>query len=315
MPTKPRLFISAPVDGRLTPNRIKQKNAIINRIAAQGFETIGFEPAAWNAATTLTKLWSVERTCAWLRHCDGMVILALAKDRVEIFSAVGDEAKISVGRKVNRASTFNHLEGGLAISIGLPVLLLIEQGVPTDGVFATGNRILEIPARGFDAWLAGSHFDDLVNRLSHQLCERRDIFLGYCSKANSHALLIRDYLEAEGLTVLDWSRDFRHGGATILEEIERASLRCRSAIFLFTKDDELAQHPGSVPRDNVVLEAGYFTRSLGKSRVAIVKQKGTKMPVDFGGIIYQSFEDESDLKQVCPKLFEFVHNALSFDFG
>jgi len=32
MPTKPRLFTSAPVDGRLTPNRIKQKNAMIEQL-------------------------------------------------------------------------------------------------------------------------------------------------------------------------------------------------------------------------------------------------------------------------------------------
>lgn len=107
---------------------------------------------------------------------------------------------------------------------------------------------------------------------------------------------IRSYLENKNFNVLDWAKDFRPAGATILEEIEKAAHRCRCGVFLFTKDDELEKNARAkasftaVPRDNVLLEAGYFTQALGKDRVAVVREKDAKMPADLGGIIYLSLK-------------------------
>jgi predicted nucleotide-binding protein len=44
----------------------------------------------------------------------------------------------------------------------------------------------------------------------------------------------------------------------------------------------------AAPRDNVVLEAGYFIRAKGKDRVLIVREAGAKLPADIGGTIYAS---------------------------
>jgi predicted nucleotide-binding protein len=119
-------------------------------------------------------------------------------------------------------------------------------------------------------------------------------------------------LEGKGFSVLDWARDFRPAGATILEEIERAANRCRCAVFLFTKDDELEKYAqakasfNAVPRDNVLLEAGYFTQARGKERVAIVREQGAKMPADLGGIIYLSLENKNQLLTVKRRLVTFL---------
>ena len=123
---------------------------------------------------------------------------------------------------------------------------------------------------------------------------------------------MRIHIEELGHSVIDWTRDFTPAGVTILEEIERACNRCRCAVFLFTKDDELAEDLtgkatfDSVPRDNVLLEAGYFTRSHGKARVAIVREAGAKMPADLGGIIYLSFDDRNQLADLKSRLDTFL---------
>jgi predicted nucleotide-binding protein len=130
---------------------------------------------------------------------------------------------------------------------------------------------------------------------------------------------IRDYLEANGFTVIDWARDFRPAGATVLEQIESASHRCRCAVFLFTKDDEIEQNAlgeasfEALPRDNVLLEAGYFTVARGKRQVAIVREVGTKMPSDFGGIIYLSMADREKLAPVKRGLKKFLNEILTAD--
>ena len=119
--------------------------------------------------------------------------------------------------------------------------------------------------------------------------------------------------------MLDWARDFRRGGATVLEEIESASRRCRCAVFLFTNDDEVeASAKGkasfdAIPRDNVLLEAGYFTVARGKRRVAIVRESGAKMPSDFGGIIYLSMSGRNDLAKVKEDLKKFLDDIFTAD--
>lgn len=53
----------------------------------------------------------------------------------------------------------------------------------------------------------------------------------------------------------------RAAGSTILEEIEKAAIQCRCAVFLFTRDDEIPAKTqakanfDAIPRDNVLLEA------------------------------------------------------------
>jgi len=89
-----------------------------------------------------------------------------------------------------------------------------------------------------------------------------------------------------------------HRRPSILAQIEEAAARCSAGIFLFTKDDDLAdsgQPDRSAPRDNVVFEAGYFIGLKGKRNVLIVLEAGSKMPADLGGDIYAMLQDRSDI--------------------
>jgi hypothetical protein len=94
-------------------------------------------------------------------------------------------------------------------------------------------------------------------------------FPGLLGSSDETAGAVKRLLLSLGATVPDWKTDFIPG-RTIPAQIEQAAARCIGSIFLFTRDDDLVdngQIEKSVPRDNVVFEAGYFIGQKGKSNV------------------------------------------------
>ena len=311
---KPRIFVSVPDDRHLDENRRRVKRAIISAIADRGFDVVGFEQEQYGAGLPVQpEEWSVERAQERLQRCDGLLVLALARTHVRVPASTGGKRLVS--KPV--PTPYNHLEGALAISLGIPILVVAEGGMDRVGILGSGVKPVEIPATDAESWVQSTHFLEHLPTWSERVKARRDVFLGYCSKGSAVAGKIRSFLEKSGFTVLDWSRDFRPAGATILEEIERAASRCRCAVFILTKDDHLAGSAtrkasfDALPRDNVLVEAGYFTRARGKSRVAIIREAGTKMPADFGGVIYLGFSDREKLAEVKAGLRRFMADALS----
>lgn len=122
------------------------------------------------------------------------------------------------------------------------------------------------------------------------------------------AAQIKRYLNSLNVSVLDWQSDFIPG-RTIIDQIEEAAARSIARIFLFTKDDDLANPSEtyqSVPRDNVVFEAGYFSGLKGKRKVLIIREASSKMPADLGGDIYASLLDRNDITPIERTLSAFV---------
>jgi len=312
MKTVPKLFISVPDDRHLDARRQLLKQSIITAVAGHSFDVVGFEPEQFGTGMPLNlESWTVDRAIQLIKRCDGLLVLALARS-LAIVTPVGATFAPVSSLPQPLPTPYNHLEGALAISIGLPVLIFYEENMERTGILASGIKSTAIPERADASWVSSPQFLSHMSAWVHQIGERRDVFLGYCSKANSVAIALRTHIEELGHSVIDWTRDFTPAGVTILEEIERACNRCRCAVFLFTKDDELAEDLtgkatfDSVPRDNVLLEAGYFTRSHGKARVAIVREAGAKMPADLGGIIYLSFDDRNQLADLKSRLDTFL---------
>jgi predicted nucleotide-binding protein len=138
----------------------------------------------------------------------------------------------------------------------------------------------------------------------------QDVFLAYSSKARATANDIGKFISSRGILVRDWEIDFAPG-ATILDELLKASKSCLGAIMLLTKDDEfLGEESFAAPRDNVIFEMGLFMEAKGRERVLVVREEGAKMPADIGGGIYLPLRDRNDITPIQMKLIDFIDKRI-----
>jgi len=210
-------------------------------------------------------------------------------------------------------SEWSHCEGAVAISKGLSTFVVADKGVEDKGIAYTGGGryVLFVPNGAKADWVERDEVRRRLEDWLKSLDSQDDVFFGYCSRAQATADSIIKFL-TKGLAVKvkDWAVDF-NPGRTILSEIIESAKSSRCGIFLFTKDDPLGDG-GDIasPRDNVLLEAGYFLSAKGKDRVLIVREDGAKMPADLGGDIYVSLKDRSDTTGIETKLRQFLSAAL-----
>jgi predicted nucleotide-binding protein len=308
-----RVFVSTPADqfNSKTMNAIKW--SLIDLIRKRGlFPEIFFNPKTTEGLAACIS-WTPDAAERVLRHCAGAVLMGLPRWRFP--NQKGD---------VLMATEYCQYEGALARTLGLPLLIFIQEGVLRRGVFdnSFGAFIATIPRDADASWVKSEVCRIAVSKWLAQIEKRRDIFLGYCGSSRLLARKIKNFITNNtGATVLDWQTDFAMA-RTILEEISEAGNRCNAGIFLFTKDDmvyppEIKKRPrykaavaqsseSAIPRDNVVFEAGYFMSLKGPGRVLIVLQEGTKMPADLGGQIYTLLKDRSDITPIKNDLRRFV---------
>lgn len=74
-------------------------------------------------------------------------------------------------------------------------------------------------------------------------------------------------------------------GKTIIEKIEMYSETVRTAICLFTPDDE-TKDGSKRARENVVFETGYFFGKIGRENTIIVAEPGVVNLSDLSGVVY-----------------------------
>lgn len=294
-----RIFVSMPADQWLTPDENETKWGIVSRIEQLGYTTeVFFDPRGTDSLSA-SQAWTASECENVMRHCDGCALLGFPRWRLT-----------HNGGPFSLPTDFNHYEGALAHTMSLPLLVLLQEGVESRGVFDRSYKgyVGQIPQFPSTGWLDTAGFAVPFKYFKQHLSGRRDVFLGYSSTSSATATKIRNYLTRDlNLSILDWAFDF-DPATTILSQIDEASKRCGAGIFIFTKDDALADGSDSevaVPRDNVVFEAGFFIAQKGKSRVLIVLQKGTKMPADLGGDIYASLVDKNDIQPIHTVLKKF----------
>jgi hypothetical protein len=296
-----RIYFSMPADLEETPQENALKWAVVDAVEARGFiPEISTDPRG-RSPLSAGRSWSHAYCNDVIPRCVGAVIIGVPK----IILKVED-------REYRFATEYCHYEGALAYSLGLPLLVLAEREIEHRVMFGwqSGSEIASFSKNADASWLQTSEFTSRFNPWLEKLSRRCDIFLGYCSSSAGTAINIRDFLEGIGVTVLDWQRDFV-AGKSILSEIITAADRCSAGIFLFTKDDSFEGTADmAAPRDNVVFEAGYFTRSKGKDRVLIIRETGAKMPADLGGDIYASLPDKNDTSTIKETLLNFIMNRL-----
>ena len=97
-------------------------------------------------------------------------------------------------------------------------------------------------------------------------------------------------IEKQGIEAVILSEQANRG-KTIIEKLEGNS-DVGGAVCLFTSDDDgKAKKETELkprPRQNVVLEAGYFMGLLGRDHVVLLADSGIEMPSDLSGVVYTS---------------------------
>lgn len=292
-----RIFVSATSDRSLDPRRKSVKAAIVRRLREAGYAPQAF----WELGVAEDLSWNFANVDQVMRQCVGAVVIGFPR---WVLSYGGESARL-VGE-------YHHFEGAVALTLGLPTLLIAERGVENRGVMweGGGQVITYLPDDATADWVDGEGFSRRFAGWQRELGQRRDVFLGYCGRSRGLAAQVQLVLQRNGATVLDWAVDFR-GGASILGEIERARSMCTCGIFLFTEDDPLeGVADGAAPRDNVVFEAGHFIASKGPARCLIIREGGAKMPADLGGSIYVPLARGADVDTIESRLVRFLEKNL-----
>lgn len=289
MPVTRRIYISMPADRWLSDTLNKLKWGIVDEIEKLNYTPEIFTNPKGKVGLASWRAWTARDADEIARRCVGAVLIGMPR---WTFNNGG-------GQDVQLPTEFSHYEGALARTLGIPTLVLVQEGVMRRVVFdpTFGGYVGEFPPTADQTWLSAQEFAVPFEYWKRQLNERRDIFLGYCSSSEGTAANLKRFLNTLGATVLDWQTDFI-AGRSILEQIQAAAARCSAGVFLFTKDDDLADHgqlERTVPRDNVVFEAGYFIALKGKRNVLIVRESGSKMPADLGGDVYALLQDKANI--------------------
>jgi hypothetical protein len=301
MPIVRRVYVSLPADPWLPDNLNRLKWGIVEEIEKLGYALEIFTNPRGKPGLASAKSWHPRDADEIARRCTGAAVLGMPRWRF----------RDSHGKEVLLPTEFNHYEGALFHTLRLPTLVLTQRDVLPRVVFdkSFGGYVGEFEAESDVAWLHTDNFRVPFDYWRMLLNERRDVFLGYSSASEGTAEAIKRYLLSLGAKVLDWQTDFIPG-RTILDQIEQAATRSVGGIFLFTKDDDLANHGQAdlaVPRDNVVFEAGYFIGLKGKRNVLIIRESGSKMPADLGGDIYASLRDKNSIAPIERTLAAFMN--------
>jgi len=299
MSFKRRVFVSFVNPDLLDDRRLAIQEQVIKNIEELDLKTEIF----FHKGTAAAMSWSLQNAIDIMQRCVGAVVIAFPR-----WESTEDN-----GNKSLIASEYAQIEGAIATTMKLPLLILAERGIVDRGITWTGagHPILYMPADATTDWLKKDAFLQRFGVWSDQINQRSDLFLGYSSKARSAALAVHLYLtQTLKLRVRNWEMDFAAAGI-IIDEIETASKLCSGGIFLFTKDDAIeGNEKKAAPRDNVVFEAGYFAAAKGRERVLIILEEGAKMPADLGGNIYLSLSDRNDTRPIETAIRNFVDKRL-----
>jgi hypothetical protein len=293
-----RVFVSVNTDLTLDQPRRELKRAVLTRLIGAGYSPqIPFE-----CGLPSSKSWMFDQINSVMRRCTGALVLGFPRWRA---TPLAEKPILLVGE-------YSHYEGAVALAYGLPTLIAAEEDVARRGIVdqGGGRAIAPIPGNATSETLFSGEFGRAFDAWLDEMKDRRDVFLGYCSRSQAIANAIQTSVRAAGASVHDWAMDFR-AGASILDEIEAARVRCGRGIFVFSEDDPLEGPAGqAAPRDNVVFEAGVFIGTKGARNCLIVRVGNAKMPADLGGTIYVSLAAGGDVSTIDEQVRQFVEASI-----
>ncbi|MGB2728445.1 MAG: TIR domain-containing protein [Halobacteriota archaeon] len=117
------------------------------------------------------------------------------------------------------------------------------------------------------------------------------VFFAFAIKREELVLNLARHVEKEHGVSTVLMNEESHGGRSLVEKFEELANECGFGIFVLTGDDESVT-PASGgekwvkrPRQNVILEFGYFWGKLGrKKRIAVLVEEDLEIPADLQGL-------------------------------
>lgn len=160
------------------------------------------------------------------------------------------------------------------------------------------------------------------DELKEKLTPKKEIFISH-GKDQTPLNELKEILIEFGLTPIVLNEQ-PSGGRTVMEKLEAYS-NVGFAFMLLTPDDlggfvesgnkwsrpqrlrKFLKTAHNRPRQNVILEFGYFVGKLGRSRVACLLKKPVEQPSDMQGIVYLSFKES--LQEIKPEILKELRAA------
>jgi hypothetical protein len=125
MPITRRIYVSLPADPWLSPNLNRLKWGIVDEIEKRGFVPEIFTNPRGKPGLASAKSWHPRDADEIARRCVGAAILGIARWRFQNTD----------GQPILLPTEFNHYEGALARTLGLPTLVLVQWDVRRRVVF------------------------------------------------------------------------------------------------------------------------------------------------------------------------------------
>ena len=195
---------------------------------------------------------------------------SLSEDVLDRLVERGDVRLVGMGWKDNFGSLTITEQGRAALAATQPILPPNEYG-------------FEIPAHATPETMADG------NPRSPLAPERSDAVFLVHGHDDGRKQEVARWLERVGLEpVILHERP--NAGRTIIEKFSEEASGVGYAVVLATGDDEVRLRGedqfGLRPRQNVVLELGFFLGRLGRDKVSVLRSPGVELPSDYQGVLY-----------------------------
>jgi hypothetical protein len=291
MSHSPRVFVSVSADHHLDRYQRDVKYAILSELKDRNFElSREFEKGP------MRKGFGFAMANNAMADVHGAIVLAFAQWECK---GLGPRSS-DTGLKVSEG---NHLEGGLAIAHGLPLLVVRQDGTQDRGIVSEGttHEVVRMPPASEverweryalhgkwdvlrEGWVSSSYFQapfrkwcENVEKRSRFLRDKR-VFIGH---GHSPAWKdLRDFITGKLSLSYDEFNRISAAGKTTAERLAQMLDDAGIAFLVMTAEDE--QKDGKVrARSNVVHEAGLVQGRLGFPRAIVLLENGCE---DFSNI-------------------------------
>lgn len=211
--------------------------------------------------------------------------------------------------------------------LGLTLLLIQKFGAQPDEVvkfshnfFYSGSKIIAsihsltgqliTPfVRDYKAYIQSK--GDVRTTLTADLSRRVFIVHGHDDGARE---TVARFLERIGLEAIILHEQANQGRTVIEKVVAHGDVGF--AVVLLTPDDEGCVKGGTPeprPRQNVLLELGYFIGRLGRDKVCALKRGELEIPSDFAGVVWEKMDDNDGWKRVLARELEAAGHAIDWN--